>query len=73
MSAALSVAQKVVPFVPDLQIGVEVSACDAYHWTSRNVDICPRLVDKATGVARLIDTGSQISVTAKKSEDLLEI
>ena len=72
MSAALSVAQEVNPFVPDMQVGVEVSACDAYHWTRRNVDIRPRLVDKATGLARLIDSGSQISVTAKRSEDKID-
>ena len=55
-----------------MQVGVEVSACDAYNWTRKNVDIRPRLVDKATGVARLVDTGSQISVTAKRSGDKID-
>ena len=72
VSAAISVAQEVDPFKPDLQLGVEVSACDAYHWNRSNVDIRPRLVDKSSGIARLIDTGSQISVTAKKSGDKID-
>ena len=52
---------------PDLPIGVVIPTVDAVGWYNgyRSVDVRPRLVDKSTGQARLIDSGAQISATAK--------
>ena len=38
--------------------------------TRKGVDVRPRLVDKKSGVARLIDSGSMITATAKKPGDM---
>ena len=61
--AALSVAKEVDPFQADLPEGTVIRAIDAVGWSKghRNCDIRPRLVDKVTGEARLLDSGSQIS------------
>ena len=61
--SALQVAESVNPYESDLPEGSVVRAIDAVNWSigQRNCDIRPRLVDKATGIKRLIDTGSQIS------------
>ena len=57
----------------DLPVGVIVPSVDAVGWTpDRNVDIRPRLVDKSTGQARLIDSGAMISATRKRPEDKLD-
>ena len=57
--------------LPDLPVGVEIPAVDAVGWTKghRSVDIRPRLVDKASGVSRLIDTGAQLSATVRLPGD----
>ena len=56
---------------PDLEIGVEIPTVDAVGWQSglRGVDIRPRVVDKSTGEARLLDSGAMISTVAKKPGD----
>ena len=56
---------------PDLEIGVEIPTVDAVGWQSglRGVDIRPRVVDKSTGEARLLDSGAMISAVAKKPGD----
>ena len=72
VAAAISVAETVDPFQPDLPVGARVHAVDARNWGSRNVDIRPRLVDKSTSKVRLIDTGSQISVTVRQPGDKLD-
>ena len=38
----------------------------------RRVDLRPRLIDSATGEARLLDSGAQISATRKRPEDRLD-
>ena len=57
---------------PEWEIGEIVSAADAVGWdkTRKGVDVRPRLVDKKSGVARLIDSGSMITATAKKPGDI---
>ena len=57
-----------------LPVGVEVPAIEASSWIKghRNVDIHPKLVDKSTGVARLLDTGAQLSATPRQEGDLLD-
>ena len=54
-----------------LPVGEVISAAEALGWnkSQQGVDIRPRLVDKATKVARLIDTGSMITATVRKPED----
>ena len=48
-------------------------AVDAVGWgAGRNCDIRPRLLDKCTGISRLLDSGSQISVTKKGPDDKLD-
>ena len=58
----------------DLPVGVEIPAVDAVGWKSghRSVDIRPRLVDKSTKVARLIDTGAQLSATVRLPGDQVD-
>ena len=72
--AALSVAQEVDPFQSDLPAGTVLKAVDALGWSKghRNCDIRPRLVDKVTGEVRLLDSGSQISVTKRRPEDKVD-
>ena len=53
-----------------LPVGEVISAAEALGWNNQQgVDIRPRLVDKATKVARLLDTGSMITATVRKPED----
>ena len=57
----------------DLPIGSVIPAVDALNWTRKaNCDIRPRLLDKSSGVTRLIDSGSQISVTVRGPEDKID-
>ena len=52
---------------PDLPVGEIIPSVDAVGWLGRrNVDIRPRLVDKSSGEARLLDSGAQLSATMKK-------
>ena len=70
--SALEVANNVNPYSPDLPVGTVIRAIDAVGWSGpghRNCDIRPRLVDKTTGEVRLLDSGSQITVTKKKPGD----
>ena len=71
--AAMSVASTIDPFTPDLPEGTVISAVEAKCWAlGRNCDIRPRLHDKSTGVDRLVDSGSQISVTKKGPDDKID-
>ena len=72
--SALEVAAEVDPYESDLPLGSVVRAVDALNWKvgRRNCDIRPRLLDKASGKNRLVDTGSQISVTMKGPEDKID-
>ena len=72
--AAMTVAEAVNPFESDLPAGTIIPAVNAVDWLkgNRNCDIRPRLVDKSSGEARLLDSGSQISITAKKPEDKID-
>ena len=69
--AALSIAENINPYKADLPVDTVVRAVDALDWRigQRGCDIRPHLFDKAKGVNRLLDSGSQISVTKKKPED----
>ena len=70
----MTIAQSVNPYESDLPMGTVVPAVDAVNWSigNRNCDIRPRLVDKSTGKARLLDSGSQISITAKGPDDKID-
>ena len=72
--SALQIAEAVNPFEKDLPEGSVVRAIDAVHWSigQRNCDIRPRLLDKSSGIKRLIDTGSQISITRKGPDDKVD-
>ena len=74
MVSAISIAENVDPFQTDLPVDTVVRAVDALNWKvgQRGCDIRPRLYDKSTGVNRLLDSGSQISVTGKKPEDKVD-
>ena len=74
MVSALSVAQSVNPFESDLPVGSIIPAVEAVDWLAgnRNCDIRPRLLDKSSGKARLLDSGSQISITSKGPEDKID-
>ena len=70
----MSIAENVDPFQADLPIGTVVRAVDALDWKvgQRACDIRPRLYDKTAKVNRLLDSGSQISVTKKRPEDKID-
>ena len=53
-----------------MQVGEIISAADAVGWdkASKGVDVRPRLVDKS-GNARLIDSGSMVTATARQPGD----
>ena len=72
--SALEIASEIDPYAGNLEVGVEVPALDAVGWVSghRNVDIRPRLVDLGSGEARLVDSGAQISATARKPGDKID-
>ena len=71
---AMEVASGVDPFLENLPIGVEVPTLSAVGWSKgkHNVDIRPRLVDKSTGIARLVDSGAQLSATTKQPGDQVD-
>ena len=72
--SALTVAESVNPYEADLPEGTVLRAIDAVDWVvgQRNCDIRPRLLDKSTGTSRLVDSGSQITVTRKGPDDKLD-
>ena len=53
------------------RFGEVVPSINALHWSidQTNCDVRPRLLDKSTGVYRLLDTGSQISTTSRLPSD----
>ena len=57
-----------------LPLGSVVSAVEAKDWSPavHNCDIRPRLLDKATGAFRLIDSGSQITATRRQPDDKID-
>ena len=72
--SALEVAKSVNPYESDLPEGTVIPAVSAVDWLvgQRNCDIRPRLMDKSTGISRLLDSGSQISVTRKEENDKID-
>ena len=59
--------------VCELPLGSIIPAVEALNWSKKaNCDIRPRLLDKSSGKFRLIDSGSQISVTVRGPEDKIE-
>ena len=72
--AALSIAENFDPYQTDLPVDTVVRAVDALDWKvgQRGCDVRPRLFDKSSGVNRLLDTGSQISVTSRRPEDKVD-
>ena len=71
---ALEIAQNVNPFQSDLPVGSVISSLESVGWSvgNRQCDIRPRLIDKSSGRARLIDSGSQISIVAKEPGDKID-
>ena len=68
MVSALKVAESIDPYQKDAPVGAVVRAVDALDWKpGQNIDIRPRLLDKSTNLSRLVDSGSQISVTQEAS------
>ena len=72
--AAMSMDRSEFKLEPSkLPLGSIVPSVEALHWTQKSdCDIRPRLVDKSTGQARLIDSGSMISVTTRRPEDKVD-
>ena len=72
--SAMTIASAVNPYEPDLPVGTVIPAVEAVNWSigNRNCDIRPRLLDKSSGKARLLDSGSQISITSKGPDDKLD-
>ena len=58
---------------PVVKVGVEIPTIDAVGWSKplNGVDIRPKLVDRSTGMARLVDSGAMISAAAKSPDDKL--
>ena len=56
---------------PDLPVGEVLPAVSVVGWSphNHNVDIRPRLWDKSSGEARLLDSGAQISATKRLPGD----
>ena len=74
VAEALQLAGLVDPFQSDLPEGVVIPAVEATNWSKgqRSCDIRPRLVDKSSGIARLIDSGSMITAIAKGPGDKID-
>ena len=74
VAAAMEPEPSLNVFESDLPIGMVVPTVDAVGWSAgyRNVDVRPRLVDKATGQARLIDSGAQITATRRLPGDEID-
>ena len=53
--------------------GIVIPTLDAVGWNNPEVDIRPRLVDKSSGKARLIDSGAQISATPRRLGDVEDL
>ena len=71
--SALEVASVIDPYQKDIPLGTVIRSVDALNWKpGQNQDIRPRLLDKSTGCNRLVDSGSQISVTRKGPDDKLD-
>ena len=72
--SALQVAEQVNPFQTDLPEGTILRAVDAMGHVNgyRNCDIRPRLLDRSSGINRLVDSGSQISVTKRGPNDKID-
>ena len=75
VAAAITQASFIDPYETDIPIGTIIPASQAVGWVSgqRSCDIRPRLVDKSSGVARLLDSGSQVSTTARSPEDKKDV
>ena len=69
--SAMEVASAVNPYESDLPFGTVVPAISALDWSigRHNCDLRPRLIDKSTGEARLVDSGSMITATKRLSDD----
>ena len=69
--AALNIASHIDPYQKDIPIGTVIPAAQAVGWINGqgSCDIRPRFVDKSTGIARLLDTGSQVSTTVRCPND----
>ena len=67
----MTVASAVNPFEKDLPFGTVVPSVNVLDWQvgQQNCDLRPRLVDKSTGEARMIDTGSMITATKRLPGD----
>ena len=72
VAAAIAQASAIDPYEADIPIGSIVPAAQAVGWVSgqRSCDIRPRLVDKSSGIARLLDSGSQVSTTMRGPDDV---
>ena len=68
VQAAIEIAAQVDPYQQVLGEGVVIPTLDAVNWSSKNVDIRPRLVE-ASGVERLVDSGAQISAAVRLPSD----
>ena len=71
---AMSIAESVNPYEPDIPIGTVIPSIHAVKWTkgSGNCDIRPRLRDSSTGELRLLDSGSMITAAKRLPGDKVD-
>ena len=69
--SAMKVASAIDPFEENLPVGTVVPSVSVLDWQvgRHNCDLRPRLTDKSTGEARMIDTGSMITATRRLPGD----
>ena len=75
VAAAIERASEIDPYQSDIPLGTVVPAAKAIGWINGQgaCDVRPRLLDKSTGITRLIDTGSQVSTTTRGPEDKKDV
>ena len=75
VAAAVLQASYVDPYQKDLPVGTVIPAAQAVGWINGqgSCDVRPRLVDKSSGIARLIDSGSQVSTTVRCPGDKRDV
>ena len=71
VSNAINQVAEVNPYLPDINVGDEVSALSAIAWVkgAQNLDCRPKVFDGTTQSWKLLDTGSSVTVVRKSQND----
>ena len=75
VAAAIEHASLIDPYQKDIPVGTVIPAARAVGWINGqgSCDVRPRLLDKSSGVSRLLDTGSQVTTTSKGPGDKRDV